>query len=206
MTESPNLRNIVYDNLVESIVRGEYHANDIINERAVAEKFGCSKAPVREALGSLCTEGILRNLPRFGYEVVAISEADISDVLRFRRLVECGLLKNTLSDITPKKIDLLSGLVEEGKKDMAMWDHWDANTAFHLKLASFSGNGYAYKQLREALSYLKFAYGQYYWDKWSDGYTAGKINFHERIVDALVEKDLEAAQENLAYDIQEFYY
>ena len=40
------LRERVYKNLAEGIIRGEYHPNDILNEHALAEAFGCSRAPV----------------------------------------------------------------------------------------------------------------------------------------------------------------
>ena len=205
MEDAKSLSERVYNTLTEEIVRGEYHAHDIINEGTLAEKFGCSKAPVRDALSVLCTEGILRNLPRFGYEVVAFSPTDVRDILKVRELLECGLLQSAYEKLSPKKLEILWDLAKQGEEEKAMWLHWNANTAFHLKLMSFTENSYAYHQLAQILNRLKFAYGQYYWDKWTENFSDDKHHYHRHVMEALEAKDPDSAVRYLMLDIREFY-
>ncbi len=44
---------------MNGIFTDEYKPNQIINEQELVQKFGCSKTPIREALVTLCNEGIL---------------------------------------------------------------------------------------------------------------------------------------------------
>ena len=48
-----NLKKKVYDDVLQSIVRGEYSADDIISEGMLIEKYNVSKSPVMEALVQL---------------------------------------------------------------------------------------------------------------------------------------------------------
>ena len=65
-----NLKKKVYDDVLQSIVRGEYSADDIISEGMLIEKYNVSKSPVREALVQLCSENVLKSIPRCGYHLL----------------------------------------------------------------------------------------------------------------------------------------
>lgn len=202
-----SLKETVYQSLMECIIRGEYRPNEIINERALTEKYGFSKAPIREALSALCGDGILRNLPRCGYEVVRITREDIDNMLEYRMFLEGGLLRKAIPTITPQKRMILRELDERCRADQdSMWNHWDCNAAFHLKLLSFAGNNYAYKQLERTLTFLKYAFGQYYWDKWDERSPADKKFHHSRILDAIESGDADTAVKHLLEDLKDFDY
>lgn len=94
MKQKNSLKSIVYQETLDGIIRGEYKANQIINEQELVEKFGFSKAPIREALLSLCNEGVLHNIPRYGYEVVRLTSEDAAFILRYRFHLEGGFLKD----------------------------------------------------------------------------------------------------------------
>ena len=74
--QQESLKNMVYQAILNGIFTDEYKPNQIINEQELVQKFGCSKTPIREALVTLCNEGILRSFPRFGYQVVSVSRED----------------------------------------------------------------------------------------------------------------------------------
>ena len=63
-----SLKDQVYESILEDIFQGNVSPGDILNEKALLEKYHCSKSPVREALMALCADGILKNIPRYGYE------------------------------------------------------------------------------------------------------------------------------------------
>lgn len=62
-------------------------------EGSLVEKFGVSKAPVREALVKLCSEGVLKSVPRYGYIIVRLNERDARDIAQFRLILELSALK-----------------------------------------------------------------------------------------------------------------
>ena len=70
MNTAPNLKQTVYNAIMEDIFSCTYLPGDIINEKSLIEKYECSKSPVRDALQALCAEHVLRSIPRYGYEVI----------------------------------------------------------------------------------------------------------------------------------------
>jgi len=204
MEKSGSLKTLVYNTLMEEIVRGGYRPGEILTEGRLLERFDCSRAPIREALASLCGEGVLKNLPRFGYEVIRITMDDIRQMLQFRRLVEGGVMADTCRWFTEEDYRELYAMAEEcSREGSSMWEHWEQNTRFHLKLLSLSRNEYAVRQLRSAMALLKVAYGQHYWGRWDSAYTAD-THCHFRILDALKVGDAEEAARQLARDLEDF--
>ena len=103
-----NLKKKVYDDVLQSIVRGEYSADDIISEGMLIEKYNVSKSPVREALVQLCSENVLKSIPRCGYMVVKLTESDINDILNFRMAFESGMLTQIIDNISEDQLKELS--------------------------------------------------------------------------------------------------
>lgn len=86
------LKDIVYDAIMEDIYAGVHKPGDILNEGTLVAKYRCSKSPVREALIALCENHVLRNIPRYGYEVTRLTMDDIREMLEFRYCLEGGAL------------------------------------------------------------------------------------------------------------------
>lgn len=54
----------IHSALVSGIVDGRYQPGDVLNEIPIAEEFGVSRTPVREALQRLSTGGLVERGPR----------------------------------------------------------------------------------------------------------------------------------------------
>ena len=67
------LKEQIYDDIFERILKGSLPPNELIKENTLVEYYGVSRAPVREALLMLCTEGVLKSIPRAGYQIVQIN-------------------------------------------------------------------------------------------------------------------------------------
>ncbi len=93
MMQGQSIKNQVYEGIMKDILDGVYQANDIINERTIMEKYGVSKTPVREALVQLCSEEVLNNIPRFGYQLTAILPSQIIEIIEYRKVIELGALE-----------------------------------------------------------------------------------------------------------------
>ncbi|MDE6937949.1 MAG: GntR family transcriptional regulator, partial [Lachnospiraceae bacterium] len=92
---------------MNGILSLEYKPNDILTERELIEKYGCSKSPVRDALVTLCNEHVLISHPRYGYEVVRLTQEDVRYILEYRLLLESALLGSSYASIGPPEIDEL---------------------------------------------------------------------------------------------------
>lgn len=205
MKQQESLKDIVYQSILNGIFTDEYKPNQIINEQELVQKFGYSKTPIREALVALCNEGILRNFPRFGYQVVSLSREDISKILDYRYILEGGYLRRTISTITAGQLDELRSIDLKCHEDTdSFWPHWEANTSFHLRLLSFSGNEYAYQELARSMNMLKRAYAQFYWQTWDKTHTAFDIKHHNDILDSIGSGDLEQSLTYLKRDLDDF--
>lgn len=199
----------VRDSIVDDIFNNTYKPGQVLTERTLIEEYGCSKTTVREALVTLCQEHILRNIPRFGYEVLRVERSEITDILEFRYVLETGCLRRCFDTITPRHILRLQELQRdccETTPHGGLWVHWDANASFHLELIRLAGNRYAHQQLKNAMDTLKRAYAQYHWGHQNSDSLISDTSNHEVLLAALRERNLEAACSALGKDLKEFAY
>ena len=78
----------VADRLRASILSGEYAPGAHLQEVPLADEMGVSRTPVRAALATLETEGLLSYTPKRGYEVRRFGAEDILDMYRVRAVLE----------------------------------------------------------------------------------------------------------------------
>ena len=199
----------VRDAIIDDIFNNTYRAGQILTERTLIDVYGCSKTTVREALVTLCQEQILRNIPRYGYEVLRVERSEITDILEYRYVLETGSLRRCFDSISPRQILRLQECQRnfcESISGKGLWEHWDANARVHLELIQLTGNRYAYRELKDALDTLKRAYVQYYWDKPQQAFADADMDDHDALIDALKRRDLEAACSALGRDLLHFAY
>lgn len=133
--KEPSLKEKVRNAILEGIFSGEYQPGDILNEKSLIEKYECSKSPVREALMTLCNERVLRNMPRYGYEVTRLTMDDINEMLEFRLYLEHGIVSRVIKSLTEPQIAALEPLNELClRDDLPPRKHWECNMDFHKAL------------------------------------------------------------------------
>lgn len=93
------LRDVVFQALRESIIRGDLKPGERLMEIQLSEKLGVSRTPVREAIRKLELEGFVVMLARKGAHVAELSIKDIKDVLEVR-----GCLDSLATELAAKKI------------------------------------------------------------------------------------------------------
>lgn len=198
-----SLKNQVYEGILGDILKGVYQPNAIINEKNLVEQYQVSKTPVREALVQLCSEGILRNIPRFGYQVSMITPSEIVEVIEFRKIIEVGAMESCCHKLTEEQLQELRDVNEEAKLVTYSTDtkiHWDINEKFHKKLCSFSNNRYLQKALEDSMKTCTRIANQYFVKVWESH--EEEDGNHYRLVQALEEGRFELAKEILVYDIE----
>ena len=203
--EKKNLKETVYDSILESIYSSEYHANEIITESSLIKKFGFSKSPIREALLALCQDGVLKNIPRCGYQVTSLDSENIRQIQEFRFILESSMIEIGIDRMTESDFQKLEQLdVLCNKETSEVMEHWMHNLNFHVALISPAGNPYACDQLRDAMMLLFRAYAQIHWNKQTDYSFLDDMKYHKKIISALRSGDKEKAIENLRNDFDDF--
>ncbi|WP_396658254.1 GntR family transcriptional regulator [Microbacterium sp.] len=100
----------VADALREAILRGEHAPGDRIRQEVLAERYGASRVPVREALRMLEAEGLVTLVANTGAWVARISLAECEEMYQIRERVEPLLLRFNVPLLPDAEIARLSGL------------------------------------------------------------------------------------------------
>ena len=199
------LKDRVYAAVLLDIINGQLTCDSVINEKTLAEKLQVSKAPVREALVSLCSNGILQSVPRQGYRIVRYTRDNLRDILDYRVMLELGCLERSFERITPTQLRRLESIVEGELLFLADEDprnYWTKTLNFHLTLASFADNEFVYRRLDEALNTTMRAYLQLCWSKWQEAQLPALSSLHLQITEAIRKKDRAEALMLLERDIR----
>ena len=172
------------------------------------EKYGVSRAPIREALIQLCSEDVLRNYPKRGYEVTEISEGDIQNIIRYRISLECGFMQQYggyIDDGLIEKLEHQYNLYHQQRQGegLTALEHWLDNIGFHLLLFSNYQNDYAYKKLQESMTTQTRFYAQKRSRQWHSPIFYDADGLHVAIVDYLKQKNYSMASNILKADIED---
>jgi DNA-binding GntR family transcriptional regulator len=84
-----------------------------ITEPALAERFGVSRLPVRDALTQLEHEGLVRTEPRRGTFVVGFSEQDLTGLYECRRLLESHAVRRLAEASTTEATEKLKAVADD---------------------------------------------------------------------------------------------
>jgi DNA-binding GntR family transcriptional regulator len=112
------LRKDVTEVLRQAIIDGSLPAGAELNQAQIAEKLGISRGPVREALGQLEQEGLIRNVPYKGVYVTELTEKYIEELYSIRSALETFALSRSMERFTPQELEQLRRIIDK-MRDMA---------------------------------------------------------------------------------------
>jgi len=204
--ETKTLSAQVHDKILEMIIdAGEASENLLLTERELVEKFGVSKAPVREALLRLCAEEVLTSIPRCGYVVVRLGEKSGQDNLAVRQMLELSSLDRYFDAFTPEKIGQIEKRLKDARnrlgEDRTIWEVWQANLDFHCDLIAVSDNPYLVKHLQRCLEVERRFYAQNHFLAVKRFQSNFYPEAHESILKAIRQGDRALALKLLKQDI-----
>lgn len=204
--ENRSLSAQIHDSILEMIIdAGAASENQLLTESALVEKFGVSKAPVREALLRLCAEDVLTSIPRCGYVVVRLGEKSGRDNLVVRTMLETASLEQYFHLFTPQKVDEIAQKLIEARRicqaDNSIWTIWRQNMAFHCDLISISNNAYLVQHLTRCIEVERRYYAQNQFDANRGFETTFCPEAHEAILEAIRSGNKELALRRLRSDI-----
>jgi DNA-binding GntR family transcriptional regulator len=131
----------VYRLLKEDILAARVGKDELLLEQALADRYGVSKTPVREALRLLVHDGLLLVLPRKGYMVRPVGLQDVVEVFEMRRIIEPAICAEAARRRTPEHLTLMreSIAIERGLADPSL-DEMEQSLKLHRLIAAASGN------------------------------------------------------------------
>lgn len=94
------LSGALLEEIRQGILSGRFAAGTQLRQEALAETFGVSRIPIREALFQLEAEGLVKILPQKGVVVSELSRNEIDDVFELRILLEPRLLAGSAPKLT----------------------------------------------------------------------------------------------------------
>lgn len=198
----------IHDAILEMIIdAGTDSEKILLTERELVEKFGVSKAPVREALLRLCAEDVLSSIPRCGYVVVRLGEKSGRDNLAVRQILELSSLDMYFDAFTPERIreieEHLKVSIKGLEENPTIWQVWQANLDFHCDLIATSGNHYMEKHLKNCLEVERRFYAQNHYIAANRFISVFHPEPHEKILDAIRRGDRALALQTLKTDISD---
>ena len=93
----------VRDLLEEAILEGELKPGERLRAEALAQRFGTSRTPIREALLQLEAHGLVEVEPNRGAVVKAFDRDDLRDLYEVRALIEPAAAARAATRITPRR-------------------------------------------------------------------------------------------------------
>jgi DNA-binding GntR family transcriptional regulator len=128
---------LIVDQLRQSILDGDHAAGSQLRQDALAEAYGVSRIPVREALFQLEAEGLVRIVPHKGAIVSELSLDEIHDVFDLRGVLEPRLLASSAPLLESSDFDRLDHLQSRFSLSIATNNisEWgELNAEFHIAL------------------------------------------------------------------------
>ncbi len=131
----------VAEQLRQRIFRRELEPGSWIDELRIAEEFGISRTPLREALKVLAAEGLVTMKVRRGAYVTEMSEKDLRDVYHLLSLLESDAAGVVARTATTAQLQTLQALHRELAAAVDDRDRFFAlNEHFHMQLLEMAGN------------------------------------------------------------------
>lgn len=193
LSQSPPLRDQVYDALETLIIDGVLSPGQRLTEDDLAKRLGVSRNPVREALNGLSRAGWVELRPRQGAYVRHQQVEEVDQFFHVRGLLEQESARLAAGRATPEMVASLRALLADGAAALDTGDEdalLRANSRFHAEMVTVSGNrvlgeilGLLDKRLRWYFAPVVVQRGPHSWRE------------HTALVDAIAANDEEQAAE-----------
>lgn len=135
--------------LTDEIASGVLAAGIALDEQDLADRFGASRTPVREALRQLASSGLVEMRPRRGVVVTRMTPERIMEMFETTAEFEALCVRLATYRMTPLELSALMVLHEQSAAPVAAQDYdtYDAlNRSFHEALYRATHNGFMAEQ------------------------------------------------------------
>lgn len=183
---------------VAELIRQHIYSRELepgswIDEMKLAERFGISRTPLREALKVLAAEGLVTMKVRRGAYVTEVSEKDLRDVYHLLSLLESDAAATVAQYADDAALQNLADL--HAQLSAAITDanrFFQINEAFHLQLLQLCENRFLLQTVSDLRKVMKLNRHQ---SLFKQGRIQDSLNEHAQIMQALLQRSPEAARQ-----------
>jgi len=176
--------------LAARIVSGKLAPGTPLRQDRVAEEFGSSHVPAREAFQFLRSQGLAISEPRRGMRVAPLDPVSMQETVEIRAALEVLALKHAAPRLNAASFERMEQALQAGDQAQTMIAWEQANRAFHLALVAPC----RMPRLLAMLDELQLANSRIIFSaKRSAGWKPGSSYAHRQIVNALKQRDFAKA-------------
>jgi len=190
------LADVVFDQVLDAIYQGRLAPGSVINEVALAQEFGVSRGPVREAVRRLQGIQLITREPYMKARVVTLSAESALELFQMRMALEgvaCSLATQRMSD---EEVAQLLAELEQDRQRQLRKERGESSGPrvfdFHERIVRASGNNRIIHALCEDLYHLLRVYRRHsgtVLERKEDAYAE-----HWQILRAIKSRDAELAE------------
>jgi len=179
--------------LKEDILAGKYPPGVRLRQEDIAEQFGASRSPVREALRMLEADGLINLVAHTGAWIAQLSLSECEEMYQIRERIEPLLLRLSIPHLSKAKIDQLADLANRMEKNNEVEVFLKLDREFHL--LSYAGAdtsllGEMVARLWNTTQHYRRAYTRLLA---SDGFKPAHYE-HHLLLSAILKNDVEDAE------------
>lgn len=193
------LRERILSAIRAAIVNGQIRQGTRIMEPELAERFGISRTPIREAIRQLESEGLISVIPRKGAIVAFISPQDVSNFYELKMILEghaARLAAKNLTENDLTKMETVNRQIEAASVKKNPGRVLDLHNEFHEIFLRACGND----KLHAIVQSLDMQFQPYRLIPAMPGRVKGSIRQHTEIIEAFRRKDAARAEELVRKD------
>jgi DNA-binding GntR family transcriptional regulator len=166
-----------------------------LDERQLAQDFGISRTPVREAMAQLEREGFVRSVPRRGVYVVRKTKREVIELIQAWAALEsmaARLITESASDQDIAGLRRMFATFEGDKLHAKLDEYSEVNINFHQTLIELSGNQALIRLAANLFTHMRMIRGATIGE---DDRVDRSIRDHMNIIQALEARDTERAED-----------
>jgi DNA-binding GntR family transcriptional regulator len=173
--------------LRQRIFARELEPGSWIDEMRLAEEYGISRTPMREALKVLAAEGLVTMKVRRGAYVTEVNEKDQRDVYHLLSLLEADAAAVVAERATDDELQELKALHQELESAVEQTDRFFAiNERFHMRVLAIADNRWRDQMVADLRKVMKLNRHN---SLLKTGRLAESLQEHRAIVQALLQRD-----------------
>ena len=196
--ERRTLHDEVVERMRDLIVEGHLKAEERINETELCRSLGVSRTPVREAIKTLASEGLIDLVRNKGAIVKRLGVGEIEDMLEAVRVLERYAAEVGVERASREQVDEIVAMhkrMQAFYKARDRLPYYKLNQSIHAALVALTGNSTliaAHEALQMRLRRMRYV-GNELPSSWS-----GAMREHEAMIKALKKRDSAALKEAIS--------
>lgn len=194
MEKHLTLREKILENIRDAIVSGRLKAGTRVSEPELAERYGISRTPIREAFRQLESEGYITVIPRRGAVVSEFGPKDVEEFYAIKSIMEGYAARRACENMSEKNLERLQTINNKLAELARIGDikhFFKVHSDFHELFIKAADN----EKLHELIAGLVTKFQRLRFTSLSlPGRMEISVQEHEKIIEAFRKKDADLAE------------